>query len=191
MRDRTWYRNGPSVFGYQPGWLWWAAALVVVAGGGAWLARELQRRAINEQYIADRIAFHAEAQGLDVALVQAVVEAESGGDWRAESGAGAKGLMQVTPIALEDVLLREAIDAGDLFDPDYNLRVGTIYLRHQLERFDGDLTLALAAYHMGPTAVAKGQRRYPGLAPRDMIQKHAGPQTRAYVDKVLSLYQSD
>ncbi|MFN3168288.1 MAG: lytic transglycosylase domain-containing protein [Phycisphaeraceae bacterium] len=191
MVKGTWKRDGPAVFGYQPGWLWWAAALMVVALGGAFLARQVNRQLVNQRYIDQRIVHHAEQQGLDVDLVRAVVEAESGGDWRAESDAGARGLMQVTPIALKDVQLRDGVGPGDLFDPDYNLRVGTLYLSHLLDRFEGDVALALAAYHMGPTRVSRGLSKYPGLSSREMIDKHAGPQTRAYVEKVLSMIEAE
>lgn len=171
--------------GWQPGWLWWSVAAAVVVAGAWLLVGELNERRITEAYIADRIAHHAQAQSLDLALVQAVVEAESGGDWRARSDADARGLMQVTPIALEDVRERFDIGRGDLYEVDYNLRVGTLYLRYLLDRFDGDVTLAVAAYHMGPTAIAKAQRASPRLASRELVRRHAGPQTRAYVNQVL------
>lgn len=187
MTDRSWYRSGPSVLGYQPGWLWWAVALVVLVGGGALLVQRLQRQAINERYIQERVAHHAQAQGLDIVLVRAVVQAESSGDWLAESPAGARGLMQVMPIAHQDVMTRFEIADGDLFDPDYNLRVGTLYLRYLLDRFDEDVALAVAAYHMGPTAIERGRKKYPDLTSRQMIDRHAGPQTRAYVERVLEL----
>ncbi len=189
MRSTDWTKRGPKVFGYEPGWLWWAAVLVVVIVGGGLLVKQVYRNATIRHYIDERITYHADAQGLDVILVQAVVEAESGGDWRAKSPLGAKGLMQITEIALADVKRLEDIDDGDLYDIDYNLHVGTLYLAYLLDRFDSDVALAVAAYHMGPTRVAKGQRKYPDLSPRDMIEKHGGPQTRAYVKKVLKLIE--
>ncbi|MEM6260125.1 MAG: lytic transglycosylase domain-containing protein [Planctomycetota bacterium] len=189
MRERAWMRSGPRVFGYEPGWLWWAALLAVVSGGLYWGSLQLDRQEKNKAYLFERASFHANEQGLDSLLVHAVIQAESSWDWQAESPLGAKGLMQVMPIALEDVKQREGIGDGDLFDVDYNLRVGTLYLAYLMERFEGDVALALAAYHMGPTAVAKGQRKYPGLPSQGMIDKHAGPQTRAYVKKVLGLIE--
>ena len=191
MRDASWKRHGPALFGYQPGWLWWAAALIVVTLGGTLLIRQISSAMINARYIDQRIVHHASEQGLDVELVRAVVEAESGGDWRARSDADARGLMQVTPIALKDVRQREGLDAGDLFDVNYNLHVGTLYLKHLLERFDGDVALALAAYHMGPTDIARGLEKYPDLSSREMIRKHGGPKTRAYVDQVLQRYEGE
>ncbi|MBX2851711.1 MAG: lytic transglycosylase domain-containing protein [Phycisphaeraceae bacterium] len=189
MADRDWIKRGPRVFGYEPGWLWWAAVLVVVGGGLFYGSIQFDTQRKNRVYLEQRAAFHAAEQGLDVVFVNAVIEAESGWDWRAESPIGAKGLMQVTDIALQDVKRLEGIEAGNLFDVDYNLRVGTLYLSYLLDRFDGDIALAVAAYHMGPTRVAKGQRKYPDLSPRDMIDKHGGPQTRAYVKKVLKLIE--
>ena len=75
--------------------------------------------------------------------------------------------------------------AGDLFDPDYNVAVGTTYLAYLLKRFDNDRTLAVAAYHMGPTAIRRAMYADPGLSSLDLVQKHGGPQTRAYTAKVL------
>ncbi|MFK7790127.1 MAG: lytic transglycosylase domain-containing protein [Phycisphaeraceae bacterium] len=191
MLDRVWTKRGPSVFGYEPGWLWWVAALVVVTVGGGALTKQVHRHLTIQEYIDARIAHHAESQGLDVVLVRSVVQAESSRDWKATSPVGAKGLMQVTDIALKDVKRLEGIDDGDLYDIDYNLRVGTLYLAYLMDRFDGDVALAVAAYHMGPTAISRGQRKYPNLSPRDMIDKHGGPQTRAYVKKVLKLIEED
>lgn len=190
MQGRAWIRSGPSVFGYQPGWLWWAAALAVVAVGCWFLTREVEEIQANEQFVEDRVAFHANEQGLDVELVRAVVQAESSGDRLAQSKLGAKGLMQIMPIAHKEVKRRYKIKDGDLFDVDYNLRVGTLYLAYLLERFDGDVTLALAAYHMGPTRVSKRMRKDPGLTPAELVKKHGGPQTRAYVEKVLKQYEA-
>jgi len=189
MAQRDWIKHGPRVLGYEPGWLWWAAVLLVVLVASGYVGKAVHRYLTIQRFIDERIAYHAEQQGLDEVLVQAVVQAESGRDWRAESKVGAKGLMQVTDIALQDVKRLEAIDDGDLYEIDYNLHVGTLYLAHLMDRFDGDVALAVAAYHMGPTRVARGQRKHPGLSSRDMINKHGGPQTRAYVKKVLELIE--
>ncbi len=190
MRDRTWLKRGPSLFGYHPGWVWWALAVLLFVGGATLITHGIERRQVNREYIDARLAYHAMEQGLDVQLVAAVVEAESGGDWLAESDAGAKGLMQVMPIALRDVRERYDVGPGDLFDPDYNLRVGTLYLRHLLDRFDGDVRLAVAAYHMGPSKLARGKRDEPGLSSQQLIDKHAGPKTKAYVERVLGMYDA-
>lgn len=190
MRSNDWIKRGPRVLGYEPGWLWWAVFVAVVCGGLFWASQELGQRQRTRAYLEARARFHAAEQGLDAELVFAVIDAESGWDWQAQSPAGARGLMQVTPIALEDVIRLDGIAGGDLFDVDDNLRVGTLYLAYLLDRFEGDVQLAVAAYHMGPTAIAKGKRQYPGLSSREMIDQHAGPKTRAYLDKVMASYEA-
>ncbi len=126
----------------------------------------------------------AEQAGVDPLLVRAVVLAESSGNPEAHSSAKAKGLMQITPITHEDAMQRFDLPDGDLFDPDYNLTVGTRYLAYLLNRFDDDVTLALAAYHMGPTRVSKLRRENPKLSPNELVEKFAGPKTKAYVKRV-------
>lgn len=108
--------------------------------------------------------------GIDPLLLASIVEIESGFDPEAVSSRGAAGLMQVMPST--------AGTAGpaDLCDPELNLDAGARYLRSLLNRFRGDLELALAAYNAGPGNV----RRYGGVPPFR--------ETRRYVDKVLEIY---
>ena len=88
--------------------------------------------------------------GIDPALVHAVVEAESNYRATAKSHVGARGLMQVMPSTARDLGVKSA---GLLFDPQQNLEAGVKYLKFLLERFDGDLPTAIAAYNAGPGAV--------------------------------------
>lgn len=117
----------------------------------------------------DTIVQTADRYGLDPLLVASVIEAESSFDPAAVSPQGAMGLMQVVPAA-------HAVSADGLQDPKINIEHGTRYLHALLERFDGDLELALAAYNAGPTNV----RRYGGVPPFR--------ETQRYVEKVLELY---
>lgn len=114
----------------------------------------------------------AQRHGIDPALVAAVIQVESGFNPRAVSPAGAKGLMQLMDVTAASLGVR------DPFDPAQNLDGGARYLRQMLDRFAGDLRLALAAYNAGPLAVewAGGVPDY--------------PETRAYVSKVLATYQA-
>ena len=109
----------------------------------------------------------ARRHGLDPELVLAVVGVESGFRAHAVSPKGAQGLMQLMPDTAR------SLGVADPFDPSQNLDGGTRHLGSLLDRFDGDLELALAAYNAGAGAVAK----YGGVPPYQ--------ETRAYVDKVL------
>jgi soluble lytic murein transglycosylase-like protein len=104
---------------------------------------------------------------LDVDLLASLVKAESGGNARAVSRAGAQGLMQLMPATATD------LGVQDSFKPDQNVRGGSAYLDSLLTRYHDNLALALAAYNAGPAAVDK----YHGIPPYS--------ETRAYVARVI------
>lgn len=109
--------------------------------------------------------------GLPPALINAVVKAESNYQVRALSPAGAQGLMQLMPATARE------LGVADPYDIDQNIQGGAKYLRSMLDRFDGDLNLALSAYNAGPGTVA----RYAGNVPY--------AETRTYVQRVLRYIQ--
>src|SRR5262249_36756535 len=91
-------------------------------------------------------------KGVDAALIAAVIYSESKFN-DAESSAGARGLMQITPAAAETVERQTGattFELDDLSDPEINIRYGTFILKDHLERYDGDEVAALAAYNAGP-----------------------------------------
>ena len=119
---------------------------------------------------------HAKARGLDPAMVKAVVAVESAFDPSAVSPKGAIGLMQIIPATAERYgVVPDATRtiAQKLMDPATNVRIGTRYLADLMERFENDLTLALAGYNAGEFAVERYNRRVPPY-----------PETRAYVAMV-------
>ncbi|MDG2305977.1 MAG: lytic transglycosylase domain-containing protein [Candidatus Binatia bacterium] len=95
----------------------------------------------------EMIATTAYRFDLEPALMHAVVRAESGFNPQAVSRAGARGLMQLMPATALEVGVR------DVFHPQDNLNGGASYLRGLIDRYSGDVHLALAAYNAGPGAV--------------------------------------
>ena len=110
--------------------------------------------------------------GVDFPLVKAVIKAESNFEPLAISRAGAIGLMQIMPGNFTD------LEIQDPYDPWQNIKAGTNYLQQMLKRFDGQLSLALAAYNAGPQAVEK----YNNIPPYK--------ETQEYVKRVIRHYRS-
>jgi hypothetical protein len=127
------------------------------------------------------ITRYARQNEVDVALVKAVIAAESAYEPEAVSPKGALGLMQVIPATAERYGVagdRTRTVAQKLFDPATNLSVGTRYLRDLLAMFAGDVALALAAYNSGENTVLRYDRQVPPY-----------PETQEYV-KLVQQFQA-
>ena len=119
----------------------------------------------------DWIIFRAgEKAGVDPRFIHAVIKQESKYNPKAVSYVGAQGLMQMMPATAKRFGLK------DPFDPTANVAAGTKYLKWLLERFNGDVSLALAGYNAGEGAVDK----YKGVPPFG--------ETQNYVKKIVSNY---
>ena len=103
----------------------------------------------------DLIAAHASANALNPDFVRAVIQAESAFNPFARSSKGAMGLMQLMP---ETASVYRVLDA---YNPAENIRAGVAYLKSLMTRYNDDVSLALAAYNAGPTAVEKYGRKVP------------------------------
>jgi len=104
----------------------------------------------------------AEQYGLPVSLLKAVGRAESGFQADVVSPCGAQGIMQLMPSTAR------ALGVSNAFDPQQNIMGGAKFLRQMLDRFNGDVSLALAAYNAGPGAVSK----YGGVPPYKETQNY-------------------
>ncbi len=134
---------------------------------GHYMQQAFQSRSI---LFADEITEAARLHDISPALITAIIHAESNFNPNARSNAGAKGLMQInTPT-------QRYLKIGNVFDPSQNVEAGARYIKELLVQFDGDLTLALAAYNAGPGAV----RRFNGIPPYS--------ETKNYVKKVMAYY---
>jgi soluble lytic murein transglycosylase len=170
-------------------------ALLLAAGAAALAAVTLLphvEKAVQEVTLPlrheDIIRQQASAKGLDPALVAAVIYAES--KFRDQtSHAGARGLMQITPQTADYIAHKSGgtrFVQGDLGTPQINIAYGSWYLRYLLDRYDGNVVLALCAYNGGEGNVdrwiadAKGQQR------AFTVDRVPFPETRAYVQRVLT-----
>jgi soluble lytic murein transglycosylase-like protein len=121
----------------------------------------------TKEEMHEMLAHAGAAHHIDEDLLASVVRAESGGQVRAVSRTGAKGLMQLMPGTAT------ALGVDDAFKPDQNIAGGTAYLDSLLTRYHDNVALALAAYNAGPGAVDK----YHGIPPYR--------ETREYVARVI------
>lgn len=131
--------------------------------------------------------------GIEEALLLALVRQESGFYSDAVSRAGARGLMQLMPGTAKQVARRVDVaysHARLTGDPRYNLLLGQSYLSDLLDRFDGSYILALAGYNAGPRRAARwiadyGDPRNPDIDPVDWIESIPFEETRNYVQRIL------
>lgn len=160
--------------------------LLIVAGVVVvLLASGLAQKGIQEVTLPlrheDVIRQQAREKGVDAALIAAVIYSESRFVDQT-SHADARGLMQITPETAKEI---EKLSGGstfqlsDLRDPELNIRYGTFYLRHLINRFDGDVVAALAAYNAGPSQAERWGGRSMTIDDIDYDE------TRNYVKKVL------
>jgi soluble lytic murein transglycosylase len=159
-------------------------ALAAVLGGGFLLLQATQppwwERLRYPLSYASIVRGHARNYRLDPALLAAVIYTESKFHADARSSSGAVGLMQLLPSTAEGIAEHTggtAFRVSDLTNPEINVRYGSWYLRHLIDKY-GDVQTALAAYNAGQQNVDEWR------AHGEPIQF---PETRHYVSRVESL----
>lgn len=156
---------------------------VALAAAGAWVVTtepDWYQRARYPLRYETIVRAHAKNYDLSPTLLAAVIYAESKFDADARSDAGAVGLMQLLPETARGIAVRTGGDGfvdSDLLDPEINVRYGSWYLRHLLDKY-GDEKTALAAYNAGQRNVDNWRAEGKGIQ---------FSETRAYVDRVEHL----
>ena len=140
--------------------------------GSPAIDRFVTRLPKNKRWVVDLVDTIADWHKVDSRLVLSIIAAESNFKVNAKSNADAHGLMQLIPATAERFNVKNAYNASQ------NIKGGVKYLKWLLSHYRGDVTLTAAAYNAGEGAVD----RYKGVPPYK--------ETRAYVKKVLGLYQS-
>ena len=138
----------------------------------------------------DSVEKYAEEFGVDKYLILAVIKTESGFDPNAKSDADAIGLTQITEEAFAWIKLklcpREDLVFEDLYNPDTAIRFGTYYIARNLERYNGDISTAAAAYHSGWGTVDKLLAEYQ----TEILTQFPYTQMEHYVYKINKSYNA-
>lgn len=151
----------------------------------------LTRQTLEQIFPAPRkdtwnlITEQARAQSLDPYLVLALIKQESAFDDQTYSSAGATGYMQLMPFTALEMI--PGVERHQLNRPEINLQAGTRYIRRMLDRYQGSVPHALAAYNAGPAAVdkwIKEGRDQEGTL-EDFIENIPYSETRNYVGSIL------
>lgn len=137
----------------------------------------------------ETIRLYARRYGLDPYLLAAVIHQESRFEARAVSSAGARGLMQLMPDTARRLAGVRRLNLERLFEPEFNIRLGTRFLGELRERFGGELEAILAGYNAGGTRVAQWRRQWPAREPAEFVECIPATQTREFVYQVLVNYR--
>jgi len=153
------------------------------------------RYVIKEKFFPYKYQEYVDKYGaqynLDPLFVLAVIKTESKFDEDAKSHKNAVGLMQIT-VATGEWAAKEmgysTFSKEDLYDEEYNIRMGCWYLRRLNDTFDGDLDLTVAAYNAGPTNVQSWLKNEKYSSNGKSIDYIPFGETKKYVDKVDAYY---
>jgi len=145
--------------------------------------------ALYPQPYAAEFARAAGRAGIDPLLLVAMARQESLFDPAALSPAGARGVLQLMP-GTATLVAGQPVSPDSLNDPSLNIDLGVRYLDGLLERFDGRIVLAVAAYNAGPEAVDRWIARAPDASGDEFVERISYRETRDYVKAVLRNYRA-
>jgi hypothetical protein len=148
-----------------------STVLEKTADAGSTTAADTADTLTGATSLSDIFQEAADTYGVDVNLLTAIAKQESGFDASATSSCGAQGIMQLMPATAQ------SLGVTDAYDPYENIMGGAKLISQLLNQYDGDVSLALAAYNAGSGNVAK----YGGIPPF--------AETQNYVAKVTAYYQ--
>jgi hypothetical protein len=136
------------------------------------------------------ISAYSKEQEVDPSLVLALIREESFFRSDVRSPANAYGLMQLLHGTAREIARGSdlKVKAKDLYDPEINIRLGLQYLKTLLDRYDGRLYLALAAYNAGPHRVDQWLQDFPDAGEDEFIEMIPFTETRTYVKNILRNY---
>ncbi len=142
-------------------------------------------------YFDEPVLKYSKRYGVEPELVWAVMKQESRYKAAAHSAANAFGLMQLIPSTARELsrrIGRKLSDPRQLFNPEFNIRLGTLYLAQLQRRFSGRKERMLAAYNAGPHRVKRWQKQAGAEQTDVFIENIEFAETRAYVRHVLKNY---
>jgi soluble lytic murein transglycosylase-like protein/Tfp pilus assembly protein PilF len=145
-------------------------------------------------HYGDEIRTYARETGLPGYLIAGIIRQESAFDPRATSPVGARGLMQLMPGTAQDVSRKVGVpyQPEELYDPEMSVRLGATYFKQLLDRFDGNVELALAGYNGGPNRIGRlwKESGRPHVELADFVETLDLDESRNYVKRILVLADS-
>lgn len=138
----------------------------------------------------DLVVDEAGAEDISPYFILAVMREESRFKVKADSRAGAKGLMQVMPSTAVELARKRRInlDEAALLLPEFNIPIGALYLRDVLRQFDWNPIYAAAAYNAGPGSVMRWSREWGAVPFDEFVERIPFEETQSYVKRVYSSY---
>lgn len=134
------------------------------------------------------ISQQTQAKGLNPYLLLSIMRQESAFNPAAISSSGARGLMQLMPTTAQEVLTRLKLPpepASRLHDPPLNITLGTHYFAGLMQRYQGNVVLALAGYNAGPGRATRWREQWAGVPTDECIERIPLDETRTYVKLIL------